>query len=646
MTKNILNSRYLFLFSIILITVPIFFNVIFESYPVRVFDNFSNFADHSVSEFMNYMLNNKLYLDKDVVLQLSPLGLAHIRVYVFDPENFHFVYFIRLIFFFLIFYVYFDFLKNFFEKKTYILISYFLALILIDWGQDGIFYIPILFLILSKKNNHYLLIFLLALMSLMKFSFFLLTTFTLLFNFFLIDYKKNIKYIFFFVFSLIVFNYSTGFGVVNLINYIKINFTFLSGYTEGHAAGNKPLEVLIYLIANFTCFLLLVDLLNKSNQEFKKVFFSLIIFLGISYAAYKHSIVRHDIHVWHGLAFIMYLSSLIFLKQLNLKDTQPYLYILFLLSTITTSDVLARYPWYFNGVYDLYKNQIKSIYFRTTEYESKIKRSAILNFQERKRQFDDNKKKINDIFKIEDGKFDILSDSPLLGVLSYKNYFPRPGFLSFNTYGLENINKNRKHILNPDLKYIVLPSNFSAKLDARLFLNMDNYTWPILFNNFKFEKKLNIGNSDFIILKKNSNNDFKILKLKEKIIKTEEFLNIDICKENDYCLVKIKSEITTLGKILNFLYKPIPLQIDFQTYKDKYYSFRLTTYQSQHGFLIKPFLFTEKDIDLFYNNNYNGINIKHFKLKPHHRLILPFINLDLSELYYKQFKIEINKLKF
>jgi hypothetical protein len=275
-----------------------------------------------------------------------------------------------------------------------------------------------------------------------------------------------------------------------------------------------------------------------------------------------------------------------------------------------------------------------------------IKNSTIVNYELRKKAYYDSKKisKNNHNFQ---QKFDVFSDNPMVGFIFEENYLPRPSNYSFNTYGKKIITLNKEHYLKDELKFILLPNNFTQYVDNRFFFNMDNYIWPILYENFTIENELVFNNSVFFKLKKEKKKDFSFSIINTKVFNFDEVINLDYCdKTIQYCFVKFYIEKTFFGNLIYFFYKPVPYVIEFSS-NNRIFNYRFTFANAKDGFLIKPFVYEITDLKNKKNCSINYIScakIDSYKIKPMSKVYL--LNFDVTTLYAKKFFVEQGVLKF
>jgi hypothetical protein len=546
-------------------------------------------------------------------------------------------------------------LKHFNLNKFIFAILIYIYVLLVFFDHDGIFYILFFLLVIpifSKINTttKTILIFLIAFHSLIKITFFILALFSL---FIFVLYKKKISevlfIIFIYLFSLIILNFFSGFSIESLFNYLFLNLNFISGYAEGHVLYHKPLEtffLIVIIILNY--FLTLIFLKNYSLYS---NFISTIFYFGLSYVAYKHAIVRHDAHIWHSLVFYIFLSLLtfsifFFSKNSFFEKKFSKIFILFFVFSIFLNGLIFK-NYNDTNYFKIFKVLSNEIFLKNLfNPKNTITNSTIVNYELRKKTYYDLKKNIKNNYDFQE-KFDVFSDNPMLGFVFEENYLPRPSNYSFNTYGKKIITLNKEHYLKDELKFILLPNNFTQYVDNRFFFNMDNYIWPILYENFKIENELIFNNRIFFKLKKEKKTDFSYSIISTKVFNFDEVINLDYCNITvQYCFVKFYIEPTFFGNIINFFYKPVPYVIEFSS-NNKTFKYRFTFANAKDGFLIKPFFYEIADLKNKKDCSVNAVScpkIDNFKITPYAEV--KFLNYNLTRFYAKKFKIEEGILRF
>jgi hypothetical protein len=646
-------SNLVFKIFLIILFACIFFSIVFANHGQINFNEIVTFTDYSSQAYLNHIYKFNLVHGRDTFFQLGPLAI--VRNFIFDPEIFYKYLFLRFIFLLLHFYLVYDYLKHFNLNKFIFLFLIYIYVLLVFLDQDGIHYILFFFLVIpifSKINTttKTILIFLIAFHSLIKLTFFVLALFSL-FIFFL--YKKKISEVFFiifvYLFSLITLNFFSGFSIESLFNYLFLNLNFIGGYAEGHVLYHKPLEtffLILIIILNY--FLTLILLKNYSLYS---KFLSTIFYFGLSYMAYKHAIVRHDAHIWHSLVFYIFLSLLIFSmffssKNFLLEKRFSKIFILFFIFSIFLNSLIFK-NYYETNYFKMFKVLSNEIFLKNLfDPKSTIINSTIVNYELRKKIYYDLKKKSKNNNDLQE-KFDVFSDNPMLGFVFEENYLPRPSNYSFNTYGKKIITLNKEHYLKDELKFILLPNNFTQYVDNRFFFNMDNYIWPVLYENFKIENELIFNNHVFFKLKKEKKTDFSLSIINSKVFNFDDVINLDYCDNTiKYCFAKFYIEKTFFGNLIDFFYKPVPYVIEFSS-NNKTFKYRFTFANAKDGFLIKPFFYEIADLKNKKDCRINSIScpkIDNFKITPYAEV--KFLNYNLTRFYAKKFKIEEGILRF
>jgi hypothetical protein len=646
-------SNLVFKIFLIILFACIFFSIVFANHGQINFNEIVTFTDYSSKAYLNHIYKFNLVHGRDTFFQLGPLAI--VRNFIFDPEIFYKYLFLRFIFLLLHFYLVYDYLKHFNLNKFIFLFLIYIYVLLVFLDQDGIHYILFFFLVIpifSKINTttKTILIFLIAFHSLIKLTIFVLALFSL-FIFFL--YKKKISEVFFiifvYLFSLIILNFFSGFSIESLFNYLFLNLNFISGYAEGHVLYHKPLEtffLILIIILNY--FLTLILLKNYSLYS---KFLSTIFYFGLSYMAYKHAIVRHDAHIWHSLVFYIFLSLFLFSifffsKNFLLEKKFSKIFILFFIFSIFLNNLIFK-NYYETNYLKMFKVLSNEIFLKNLfDPKSTITNSTIINYELRKKAYYDLKKKIKNNNDLQE-KFDVFSDNPMLGFIFEENYLPRPSNYSFNTYGKKIITLNKEHYLKDELKFILLPNNFTQYVDNRFFFNVDNYIWPVLYENFKIENELIFNNRVFFKLKKEKKTDFSFSIINSKVFNFDDVINLDYCENTiKYCFAKFYIEKTFFGNLIDFFYKPVPYVIEFSS-NNKTFKYRFTFANAKDGFLIKPFFYEITDLKNKKDCRINSIScpkIDNFKITPYAEV--KFLNYNLTRFYAKKFKIEEGILRF
>ena len=657
---NYLNYKVISAIVFALIFLPFLIEIFFGRFAQINFNEIEGFSDFSTAIFLNTIFKNKFIYGDQLIFQLGPLSF--VRYFIFDPDIFFNYLFFRFIYLFLTFYIFYVFINSLSINLVLKVIIIYISSLLIIYNQDGIFYFLFFFLVVPiypkiKEYNYYILIFLIAFNCLIKFSFVVLALYSLI-CYALINFNTNlqnvIKILFLFFISLITLNYISGFTFPSFVGYFFGNFSFILGYTEGHVLHNKIFEtfqLIIIIVLNFLLFYFYIK-----NLKIKKKIILTFFYVGISYVAYKHAITRHDAHIWHSLVFYLPLTLLLASQLLSHKKSREISRLVPIISISFLSIVLNFL------IFDNYNNQNyfklgkDLVHYVTIQklfhLKSTIQKSSIYNFDQIQSHYFNSKEIIYNEFKNDfSSYFDIFGDNNSLGFIFEKKYLPRPGIYSFNTYGLENLKINKNHYLNSKLDYTYIPENFEKRVDNRLYLNMDNLVWPLLYENFYLEKTLKIKNKIFLKLKKTSNNDY-VYKYHSKIeTNLNLWNNLDYCSDiNKYCFVKIIGEKSLFGRFVDFVYKPLVFQIVIDSQNSIKETYRITFDNSEHGFLTKPYSKNINDLLTYYNCYQKPKKLNCSKKINNIKIIQPtqfkIFNFDLYHLYFNKIFLEKYYLQF
>lgn len=553
-------------------------------------------------------IRKDLFFGKNIVFTFGPLGYFS---YPFSPyfEGLFELYFLWWVFFAVVT-AYFHYQiseKNIFSFWSIWNASLVSALISI-FSFDAFFYYLIFasFSVFLKQNNDQSLLrdificFVLALISLTKFSFFvaiLIFFFFYLLSFRLYFFKNRIfNFFVFFGFYLLVWFVVEG-SFVYLPNYIYLSFSMLTAYPAAMSSLAVPKVIYVFGLILFCSLSVLVcfSFFNKKNYYF---FYYLAVFIVV-YSSWRASYLRH-----FGLWFFLFSSVLPFALSGSLAGkSRSYSLACFFHSFISIAFLFHIAQ--LNGSWAIAYSPSKAL----LEFKSQL----IHNYRVikdigaykklLKSSFDKTARdvllpKVSEI--VGHSTIDVFSPEQMQLYLNRLNYSPRPiyqGYAAMNSLLLE---KNKEYLSISSAPDYVL---FRLRtIDSRLPFMEDSLVLSELIKNYHFVAK----EGAFILLKKNNQ---RIETGADELITTgnaeiNQWVEISNTKNKTInqsnLFLTLDFSFSFFGKIKEQLKRPSIIHIQLVTESGDEFYYRIIPSMTKSPMLIAPLILEDKDVEDYY----------------------------------------------
>jgi hypothetical protein len=434
-----------------------------------------------------------------------------------------------------------------------------------------------LYLILTKKiDNKYViplltaLAFLLAVESLIKVNISIVSIGVIvaysLISVYKREFKKPIIFVSVYIICLFILWISSEQSAENFLNYFIDGLDVSSGYSYAMAINGPLIQTLSALVAiTFLTILFFYSLIKKYSNL--TIFYILNILL--LYSAYKHAFVRHDGHVLYfyftyGVFFIsMYLIYKYDIPNIS-KNNLRLVIIGFLIAgsviTVISIDVVSPSltipkigqnlsPW----------SEVPSLIFdesyvtkRTTEHKESLKSHLFLDEQT--------------IQHIGNKTMDIFPYDIMIPWVYDFNWSPRPMPWSFQVFTPYLDKLNAHHFLNEKESPQSILYSYKS-IDGRYPLYDEPLTFAAILENYEYVHT----SREYALLSLNSkHNDWGV---EEDLGTVESKLGepIQIPKyDKGYVFAQIDLKFSSIGKIMNIMYKPSQAYIRFQMTDSSY----------------------------------------------------------------------------
>lgn len=468
------------------------------------------------------------------------------------------------------------------EKSTI-----FLALLTLDivlFGFEGYEFLAVLLamvcLFVKNIKSYIGLIFLNTLAFFMlfaKFNIGICCVATLIFTLIALKFKRNfimLSTLFWGIaISCITYFYFGDFNT--LFNWFSKSLIIASGYSEAMLLWRyvpDQLYLLSALIIIGLYFSLWIDD-YKNDGKYSKVF---LIILPSMFFMFKSGFVRADLHM---LTFFVYILAVVpllylFVKNISLKK----LILMYVLALILPIQYIS-----FNSIF-----------------------SVISNFKNRSIYISNDYLLPNSwLEKIKDSKVEILpfdfSYLPKNNLIPHYN--PILQLYAVYTKNLDEFSAENYKQKNTD--FIIIDNVLS--IDKRNLIFDTPATWDAIKANYYVE---DFKSGKILLAKKN----IQVVK-NYKVYRKEKYnLNKDIKIPEDAKKVIINLDLSTIGKLQNFLFKLLPLYL-YVNYDDgKVVKFRQVRDVMKNGLYVDELIFSMKDLNHWLKDEPIGRNINSIKL--------------------------------
>jgi tetratricopeptide (TPR) repeat protein len=440
-----------------------------------------------------------------------------------------------------------------------------------------------------------------ALISLIKFSFFSLSipiigliTIKDIFD------KKKPVHLITFISVITALWLAAGQNLLNFPSYVKnslemayhYNFAMTSPYIASPYLGLSsyipPLIDCISVIY-FSIFLFFLIILTNWQKEKTTLIFWGLSLLFFTFIIIKMGYGRLDsFHLFSNI-LILFIISIFFLilsfeqKEKSFTKIFSIISVLLLLSLVQSSlkiylntDILSAIA---NNFY-LIPQHTKEFWLVTTG-KTDLQKEYKLELEE-----------VKNLFPIENlnGSVDVNSDLQIAAIANKLNYKPRPIFQGHSVHSSSLSEINAKYFRNTPPNYLLFSSE---TIDARFPTLDDSLSWLEFLT--KYEIKDISQKSDFLILQSKPQADTYNFS-NETTTDTTFNQEIAIPKiDQGVVWAKIEIDYSILGKIFSAIYKPMPLYLNVTTKQNKKYKYFLPSFMAKTGFLLSPLIKDKED---------------------------------------------------
>lgn len=387
------------------------------------------------------------------------------------------------------------------------------------------------------------------------------------------------------IISLVLFWIIAGQPIMALPDYFITLKPIISGYTEAMSLNGSGSHILIYLLSS--AFILFACLSKNIGTATSRIF----IFLSFSfylYIAFKGGFVRHDGHELLAACSIIVASILLGFIY-NRKSILFIMAIAIISGLVIIKDYNSMLWSYFNRYNNIFHGLQLRIATPETLYNNYTKNITLI-------------KSKSNIPSLE-GTTDIYSYNISSVISSDNRWSPRPIIQSYAAYTPSLAEWNLQHLNGKHAPDNIL---FSVQsIDGRLPALEDGLSWPTIITHYK---KI-ILKDNLLYMKKN------VPQKHMEPVSNMAFNTIDGRFNQEIMLsdlkqplfVKINIKPTIFGKIVSLLYKMPQLFITLKLNDGNTKSFRLIPNMAKSGFILSPLIESTQDFASLASNSSNFI---------------------------------------
>ncbi len=575
-------------------------------------------VDASGAIGISWVIQQKLQIGKEVMMQIGPLGHLFTNAYTFPSHWFPSMLYVLFSHLFLVFSLALLAIKLSVRWKDYLLV--FPLIITLSFLTNRLTDIPdqlqisiviILYLLITHKigykYKHYILIsisMLLAIHSLMKFdmaimSVYVITIFSII-SIFKKEYKNglviSLSYVLFIPLIWILANQNLN----NLFSYFTDGILFSSGYSYALSIEGNPLQIYEGIIGvAFVVSLFIFSIITKT----KNLTIFILLYSFLFFESFKHAFVRHDMHVLYffftyGMFFlssyIIYKyhtestkynkKRIIFIVVLALAAIACVANIDYLVPALILPDVSKTIPVW-GTVIPLALNET---------YQAQI----IDGFKDDSKKYFHLDEKAVQI--IGNKTMDILPWDVALAWGYDFNWSAPPTWQSFLVFNPKIDEINAQHFSDEKAPEVVLYAFKSIDLRYPLFDTPK--TIATILQNYKYEHI----SGEYLILSHNLKEE-PTLQESLGTIKVKIGEPITIPKyESGYLFANVDLQFSTFGKFMNVIFKPAQAHMRFK-FSDSSYSdeFRLIPVISNGGVFVSQYVSNVQDLKSIFTGSIN-----------------------------------------
>ena len=446
----------------------------------------------------------------------------------------------------------------------------------------------------------------LALLSLIKFTFFMAATTSVILCSLVQIGNRNFKTSFaittFFGTTLIIIWLAANQQLVNFFPWIRGSLEIVGGYTEAMTIFPKA-SVFILSAAAGAMFLISLCVTMQSIRLSFSSYGIIVATLVYVFLSWKHGFVRADEHTMVFIFFLPLSFSIILTEQIQKnmqRKQQRYLAILFI-GVVYLCNLAADFQ-------DPGTMLTKLIYWPQNMIEKSrgILNAVSGNFENcfEARQINQKKKlRTPDLTiarsLIGKASVDVFGYTQWAALANNLNYLPRPIIQGYSVYTpyLQNLNLSYYQSENRP-KYILFRIE---SIDVRYPTLDDATILPFILSNYKL-----IGeDGGFLILQESPNisSNIRLKLVSEQTITFGETLDISALK-NNMVIIQVKVKPTIIGKITKFLFQSPIITMDVMN-NGVIRSSRFIPAMAERGFVLSPIMYTNNDAKKYFMDTTN-----------------------------------------
>lgn len=384
-----------------------------------------------------------------------------------------------------------------------------------------------------------------------------------------------------FLSGLVLFWLLAGQALENLGLYLWRTPWLVSGFSEAMSLQGRWLEIFLYVTA---VALLLKAWFSTTTAAQKPRWWLLAALMLLMFFIAKGAFVRHDAHaLMAGQGLVMLLLLLPFPERQRVAA-----------STL----LLVFLCWFLIDAHHL-KSSTESIYGRWQSNHEKLIYGLRYRLQNpnwlAQRQLEAVKKirQINP-FPVLPGTVDIYPWDQSSLIASGNPWRPRPLIQSYSVYNPALAQLNREFLGSDQAAEYLL---FNVKnIDKRFPSLADGASWPLILQHYQVLETV----GEYLLLQRvvNSESVQEPALISRTQLALDQWHEVPLTEALQW--VKLELKPSLVGRLVGFLYKPEPLQIEVKLANQQNKRYRLISGMAEAGFLLSPLVSNQQEFQRLY----------------------------------------------
>ena len=391
------------------------------------------------------------------------------------------------------------------------------------------------------------------------------------------------------VITMIAFWLFAGQRLSDLPHYLYWMRKLISGFTEAMAWSGPVSEIILYLCS---AVIGVGAVMLTREERLRYRLWRAILLCFVLFVFFKSAFVRHDGHALGGFTALLLISWLLCVEYVSrwkcfflLCSAVVWIWVCSMYLTVTPKTLLVSW-------YTTYTHAIKGLVQRVMTPD------ALPD------QYNASMRELADkvAFPYWQGGADIYSYGQIYLIASGNHWNPRPVFQSYHAYTPELAALNTAHLSGEKAPEHIV---FSVEpIDGRLPALEDGPSWPLLLTDYQPDF---IQNQQLFLYRRNAVPQASWQP--EPVLQRTAHLNepVAVPQFERMVFAKLVVRPNMAGRLMNALYKNVPLQIVLQLSDGRQQVFHVLSGMLEAGFLLSPLVTETREFAMLYGNDISSL---------------------------------------